>query len=341
MKNKKGFTLIEIIVCIVLITLISTISIIIINNKKQQSLLEKYSSKFENALQVYLSNHEEIAYNLENNAKAAAVTLEVLKNEGLIDKNIKGLNYKKNYFLLSNAKLLNEESVDKTNCDNDVVGVEVFAKWDLEKDDIGNKVIYICPQNNSSDNQNILNNYVAVGNDPDNYIKIEDKIWRILESTNNGIYVITTNEEDLIDYNTNKEIDKINIDSLYYSKYADKFTLVMETNADTGHRGLDAIPYTTLESNVGSLNYTSIMNVTTASGNWIINLYSGFHKLVYIANAFTYNPNDPWNTFDVINDSDDLDGSQIVPFIKLKECYKIIKGSGTKDNPYELGNNCS
>lgn len=55
MKNKKGFTLIEIIVCIVLITLISTISIIIINNKKQQSLLEKYSSKFENALQyIYL-----------------------------------------------------------------------------------------------------------------------------------------------------------------------------------------------------------------------------------------------------------------------------------------------
>ena len=104
---------------------------------------------------------------------------------------------------------------------------------------------------------------------------------------------------------------------------------------------MDAIPYTTLESNVGSLNYTSIMNVTTASGNWIINLYSGFHKLVYIANAFTYNPNDPWNTFDVINDSDDLDGSQIVPFIKLKECYKIIKGYGTKDNPYELGNNCS
>ena len=88
MRKNKGFTLIEIIICIALISIIATtMTITIVKNKRKNELniLEKNSTKLENALQVYLANHKEVTYNLKNNTKAAAITLEVLKNEGLID----------------------------------------------------------------------------------------------------------------------------------------------------------------------------------------------------------------------------------------------------------------
>lgn len=152
--KKHGFTLIEIIICIILITTISvgtTIVVIKNNEKKEQNTLKKYENIFDNALEVYLSNHEEITTNLNNYAKAAAVTLEVLKNDGLISDDL-DIDYKNNYYLLSNAQLLNNGETTNVDCDSDsdVVGIEIFKKWDLSEYEDGKKVIYVCPTNDSS-----------------------------------------------------------------------------------------------------------------------------------------------------------------------------------------------
>lgn len=61
-----------------------------------------------------------------------------------------GIDYKNNYFLLSSAKLLEDKTNDEADCDNDVVGVEVFTRWDLEKNKDNKKVIYVCPKNGDS-----------------------------------------------------------------------------------------------------------------------------------------------------------------------------------------------
>ncbi len=216
MKKKKGFTLIEIIICISLITIIGvsmTIVIVKNNKKKEIAILEKYSSKFENALQVYLSNHEEITYNLENNAKAAAITLEVLKNEGLIDKNM-NIDYKKNYFLLSNAKLLEDKTDDEDNadCDNDVVGVEVFTRWDLEKNKEGKKVMYVCPKSGDSSStkeikelrerinqleKNSTSTTIYDEENPDNYIE-----FLVNQNTSKNAYWNDTNLWRIYNYKT-------------------------------------------------------------------------------------------------------------------------------------------
>lgn len=343
MNNKKGFTLIEIIVCIALITTISiTTSIIVFNkNKNEQTLLEKYSNSFKNALEVYLSDNNEITYNIKNNAKAAVVTLEVLKNEGLIEKNIKGIDYKNNYFLLSNALLLDEKNTN-TDCENDVISVEVFAKWDLEKNANGKKVIYVCPKNSSSEKS--LNNYIAVGKNPNNYIKIEDKLWRIIESSNNGIYVITTNKDDLISYN--KYTENMDISSYYYANYATPLEYVNEGGADNGHNGLDVGAFYSNENNIGILNYTSIMNTTTVSGNWLIELYSNFKETIYASPARFSPPSNENQKFGSFHtaayaDYEEKANWKIVPYIRLKECYIITNGTGTENAPYELSNKCS
>ena len=54
MKNKKGFTLIEIIVCIVLISLIATISIILLKNNSDKSE-DKNKKEIVSAADVYFS----------------------------------------------------------------------------------------------------------------------------------------------------------------------------------------------------------------------------------------------------------------------------------------------
>lgn len=215
MKKKKGFTLIEIIICIALISIIATtMTITIVKNKRKNELniLEKNSTKLENALQVYLTNHKEVTYNLKNNAKAAAITLEVLKNEGLIDDTLKIDNYKKKYFLVSNAKLLDpKDGKDESDCENDVVGVEIFKSWDLSKDANGNKVIYVCPKNNSSSSNDnaitglqqqvdslkkIINGITLTkifeGENPNNWVKFE-----VNSNENNYAYWPNDNEKDL------------------------------------------------------------------------------------------------------------------------------------------------
>ncbi len=244
MRKNKGFTLIEIIICIALISIIATtMTITIVKNKRKNELniLEKNSTKLENALQVYLANHKEVTYNLKNNTKAAAITLEVLKNEGLIDDTLKIDNYKKKYFLVSNAKLLEtKDGKDESDCENDVVGVEIFKSWDLSKDADGSKVIYVCPKTNESDSSNSLNdevndlkkkiseleskvnnvnigekNYVLFDVNPDStklayFSNSSGDVWRIIKNSSSNTISLFSNDFVRTNYsNTYKTFDEV------------------------------------------------------------------------------------------------------------------------------------
>ena len=151
--RKKGFTLIEIIVCVVLIAVIGTVSVVsvskVMNSNGEKNILENNTSNFKDALEVYLSEHTEIIKNVNNNAKAAVVSLELLKNEGLISKDL-DIDYKNNYFTLSNAILMPPDgSVDECA---DQIEIKTFASWEL--DDKSTEVIYICPREIDEETEN-------------------------------------------------------------------------------------------------------------------------------------------------------------------------------------------
>ncbi len=155
--KKKGFTLIEIIICIALISIIgvsSTVGITkILDNNKAKKIV-KLNSNLMDALEVYLSNHQEVEENLIMNSKAAVVTLEVLKNEGLIEENLinpstsEKFDYKNSYFTLLEGEVLeNTEpaNVSSTSCEYNQIGINIINSWDLKNVDSDN-ILYICPR---------------------------------------------------------------------------------------------------------------------------------------------------------------------------------------------------
>ncbi len=118
--NRKGFTLIEIIISITLIVLIGASSVFIVMHNK----------------------------NVETDKK-----LEALKNEGLIDDNIidpntkEKIDYKNNYYVIADAVLLAEgESPTENTCDN-TVKIEAFKSWELKNSEY--ESFYICPKDYS------------------------------------------------------------------------------------------------------------------------------------------------------------------------------------------------
>lgn len=168
--KKKGFTLIEIIVALVLISLIGVTSVVTVtkvNQNKEAKNIQKMNDNLTNALEVYLTNHSEIEENLMLNSKAAVVTLENLKNEGLIQEglvnpsNNKKFDYKKEYFMLLEGGVAETAGLaGSVDCEHNQLGINIINSWDLSKYDSSN-VIYICPRKDYSTEITDLQNSVS------------------------------------------------------------------------------------------------------------------------------------------------------------------------------------
>ena len=77
MKDEKnGFTLIEIIICIALVSIIGSISVISVSKMNEEGKIRK---ELENILQTYLSVNSSILHNIGPNAEGAIVPLNLIK----------------------------------------------------------------------------------------------------------------------------------------------------------------------------------------------------------------------------------------------------------------------
>lgn len=83
---KKGFTLIEIIACLVIITLISTISIVMFKEDKDDEYI-KVVTEVQTAADVYFNSNQELNKKLQDNFGYLVLTMEELNNIGILDKN--------------------------------------------------------------------------------------------------------------------------------------------------------------------------------------------------------------------------------------------------------------
>lgn len=151
MKNKKGFTLIEIIVCIVLITLISTISIVAIKNKKKN--YSDITKKILNAANVYISIEKDsqgnsYEYGINNGGKAIQVNVKELLNKGYIDKEtyttLENNFNKENYLIFISNSI---KTKDDEECKSS--GLNYTVNWENVEE-----TVYLCPYNDTKDNNN-------------------------------------------------------------------------------------------------------------------------------------------------------------------------------------------
>ena len=181
MKKKKGFTLIEIIICIGMLAVIAVGSIVgihLVNKNLTIKELNQITNKAIQAAQVYIETNKAAQTQLYTEQNAVKIPIKVLVNEGLLS--LKGTkldekNIENEYVITA----LSTESNSSTECTN----IDSKASWDNDK------VIYICTNLNSKgevtgsnlatidptkygNKTNVSNEpYYFKGMEPHNYVK--------------------------------------------------------------------------------------------------------------------------------------------------------------------------
>lgn len=147
MNNKKGFTLVEIIVCIVLILLISGsfIGITLFNKNKKEENILKVTKKIQEAAGVYLAINKEIDDTIEQNifkgGSGYVIPLKTLLEEGYIgDNHIKTLEDNGVKVNLSKDYMLAAVFSNTNHCDNNESTITIQASYQLEN----NTNYYLC-----------------------------------------------------------------------------------------------------------------------------------------------------------------------------------------------------
>ena len=176
-KKKKGFTLIEIIICIAMLAIISVGSVVgihLVNKNLVKKGLEQITDKAIKATQVYIETNNEAQNQLYEKQNALYLPIKVLVNEGLLS--LKGTN-------LSEKDIKNQYTITAlstpTGNEEDCVDISTKTSW------ADSKAIYICTYNKASDGKdssNIIgdtNEYIAKGANPNNWIKFDDLYCRI------------------------------------------------------------------------------------------------------------------------------------------------------------------
>lgn len=228
MKNKKGFTLIEIIISISLIAVISTITIIGINNNKNKNSenLKSLHNKILEAATVFMSiekdengNSYDAALNM--GAKGVKIPVNFLVENGYVDKNTIKEVYKldklddtKNYFVLA----VNGGSEDNQDyCD--VGEIILSLSWMDE-----NKPVYLCKNykkyisnietiKNIQDVQNSVRLKVSIDKNAvseEFYKKLSDEEKVDFVKDENGIFTLNDENVDKI-YSYYREIGRAHV----------------------------------------------------------------------------------------------------------------------------------
>lgn len=150
MNKKKGFTLIEIIICITLITIIGTAMTFTVLKSKDNKFKE-VEKRILTAASVYVStakdeNGETYENGIYNGGSGTVINLNVLYNNGFLSEDLKKEIEKRNYKLEDNyvlALLGNGEE------GNDCNGINYTLSWDkIDKSNKKDKPVYLCKKNN-------------------------------------------------------------------------------------------------------------------------------------------------------------------------------------------------
>ncbi|MBP3461399.1 MAG: prepilin-type N-terminal cleavage/methylation domain-containing protein [Bacilli bacterium] len=245
--NKKGFTLVELIAVIVIIAIIATISFQAVNNRIKNSEEKLYETQKNNIIDAAKK------YMLENNGKidsdhinTICVYISTLQSKGFLD----------------SGKIINpktKEDMAAIGSNGNSKGV-VRVKFNFENNQYEYVYTDLCSSNIVTpiyktvlDNEELkvinkddglyetTDSYVYKGSNPKNYIKFNNKIWRIVSIDKetkrakiinldgsqinwpekgiidylNNDFLEGTTYKDVKDYiNTNSKWNKGNIDSL-------------------------------------------------------------------------------------------------------------------------------
>lgn len=305
--KKKGFTLVEIIVCISLIVVIGLGSLFTVNfvsNKKLISKLNDITDKAINAAQVYIETNEEASNQLYKNKNGISLPLQLLVNEGLLSLDNTDLseNDIKNQYVVT--------FLGSTNSSENCEQITSTTSWGNDKE------IYLCLNNDGTSNLSIINpsdlnnlnkvkreKYYFIGADGGsrNYVKYQDKMYQI--------YYVDT-DDTLVLYNVTSFGNTFNGKTLSIVSYkAAQYIYGCKENNTILMSGIEYNTIKNGEIRVTSYDYfkTSYCYNTEFAEGWMLRLSTNSNE--YYPSGYK---------------------------IHLNEHFKITSGTGNYDNPYIL-----
>ena len=375
MKNKKGFTLIEIIICISLIVIIGTASFFGVKTIKKNitvDRLEKINDKILAAAEIYIETNKETYDQLHKKKNGVVIPLNVLVNEGLLsleNTDLKQTDIEDEYVITA----LTSSTPSSTS---DCIDIRTSTSWM----NTSSAPIYICTDSNGNytniqtisiedlGNQSRLSRdtYYFRGVNANNWIKINDKYSRILSITPEDsmtLYTdyfwrrasgnVPTNDELYTTFGVTENmlntIKGVAVNSYNYTSKC-SYSYDIESGILTG--AIYSSDYIGNDVKVSHINCSDMLNSSLPlnSDNDVWTTFIGYYEKTsnHRQGARVY-----WSSFSLGSESTffshsyvggcfgncgGINGAATSVRIKtqLKSCIKIKDGSGTYENPYTI-----
>ena len=348
--KKNGFTLIELITVIVVIGIIAMISF--------QAVTSKINKSKERAYNVQVSNIKDAAkkYMLENEVddpyhlNTMCISLSTLQKKGYLEngeiknpKTNKNYDLNKNYVIVKYNLEKNQYEYSFTDiCVNDEI--IPASKKIIEQNDI--KIT-----NNSAGLYETTDSYVYRGPNPNNYIEINNELWRIVSIDKETMMMKIINLKDnLMQVPENGFIEELNEDFKNGTTYNKSFKEKINTNSKWNQGIVNSLESSltlkSIEKQSNSYNTIGLLTV----GEYIDasldkDCYNTNNCSSYLSTKTNYwllnktSDNKSWYRTSENKIFSSVANSQlynIYPCLFLKLNTQIDSGAGTKENPYIL-----
>ncbi len=340
MMNKKGFTLIELIAVVVILSLIALVVFPAVNSVIRNSREKAYESQ----INTLVKAAEECTYEnpaiLPSKGETTKLNLNCLTGGCTIN----GVNIEGGY--------INEDDIkDPRKTSKNIEGCIVINYKETTNQTIKQKYTYEYQENCSAEiglnttggwllkNSNVKEtNGIYKGNDVNNYINFSGSTWRILKVNGDGTITIVKNTEVVnvpLDNNLNFQNSRTDkyLNNTYYKTLSQKKYI---TNSDTCIKAINDKCEKEYTSKVTLLSYEDYKNANGQNCNNGIcpndNYLSNLNNAEYITND---------NMLMAINNGALTDTSSqklnVRPVVTLKNTTQIVSGKGSSDNPYVIG----
>lgn len=352
--NKKGFTLIEIIICVSLIAIIGVASFFgvkTITKNIRVEKLTKIQDKIIQAAEVYLESNKEVSNQLHENKNGVVIPLNVLVNEGLLNldnTDIKKRDYENEYIMT----FLAAGSGNTSDC----IDIRTATSWD----EAMNEPIYICTQTTAGGGTN-TNISIINPSELSNKNKVERKIFYYtgeypnnnLKYTKDGtaytMRILSVDTDDSLTVVKNDFCVRYDYSGRYNQMYADCSFEKIFTQAQS---------FTTLSTYDKTFRMSYINKKCATSNNTEVVQDAYYEQYTYgglgltavhydnTTECFELNSSTAYReygyAYEFYEDKNWMGtNTYSYRYVHLKPCMKITSGTGASDNPFILENKCS